>query len=333
MPSFDFRKKFFISLLSLAILLVAVKIFLQDKISFTDHENSISESEIRQKFNDILEEYSIDPKLIKERRVEDKSSGNEISNYKIQVPKDLTIPEILAEVYKTFAKDSLKINSAEKVKNGRTIISIKNGNNVLLTCEFDYSKTYHRNKGYVSFIIKDADPDILLSTQLLESSEKINFLLRPASKVLNQIETIQNFGQQFSILIDDHIGEQKYDLDPAHSEVRITTVIKTLVTDFQKAVCFVVDDNSAFYKSSNFKVFEQELLKRKIKYFTISEFVNLKNDEKLVNEFNEKIETLNSGGSIIFLMNEDAYLSVVPDIKKFKKKGYRFIASSLILQS
>jgi hypothetical protein len=333
MTSFDFRRKLLISLLSLAIVLVAVKILLQNIGESSSLNDLINENEIRQKFSNILHDFSIEQKLIKEKRVEDKSSGMEISSFKIQVPKDLTIPEILLEIYQTFSKDSLKINSIEKVKNGKTIISLQNGNDVLLNCEFDYSKTYYRNKGYVSFLIKDVDLNDPSSIRLLESSEKINFLLRPASSMINQLGKTQNYGQQFSVLIDDDMAEQKYELDPSHSEVRITTVIKTLVTDFQKAVCFIADDNSSFYKSSNFKVFEKELLKRKIKLFTTSDFVNLNNDEMLINGFNAEIEALNPGGSIIFMMNEEAYFSVVPEIKKYKKQGYRFIASSLIMQN
>jgi hypothetical protein len=61
--------------------------------------------------------------------------------------------------------------------------------------------------------------------------------------------------------------------------------------------------------------------------------VNLNNDEMLINGFNTEIEALNPGGSIIFMMNEEAYFSVVPEIKKYKKQGYRFIASSLIMQN
>lgn len=333
MTSFDFRRKLLISLLSLAILLVAVKILMQNIGESSSPNDLINENEIRQKFSTILQDFSIEQKLIKEKRVVDKSSGMEISSYKIQVPKDLTIPEILSEIYQTFTKDSLKINSVEKVKNGKTIVSLQNGNDVLLNCEFDYSKTYNRNKGYVSFLIKDVDLDDPPSRRLLESSEKINFLLRPSSSVLNQLGKIQNYGQQFSVLIDDDLAEQKYELDPSHSEVRITTVIKTLVTDFQKAVCFIVDDNSSFYKSSNFKVFEKELLKRKIRLFPISDFVNLNNDEAMIEGFNREIESMNPGASVIFLMNEDSYFSIVLDIKKFKKQGYRFIASSLILQN
>jgi hypothetical protein len=334
MTSFDFRKKILISLLSLAIILVAVKIFLQDKNSFNgSNDNSFNESEIRQRFSSILDDFSIDNKLIKEKRVKDKTSGLEISNFKIQVPKDLTIPEILAEVYQSFRKDSLKINSSEKVKGGRTIVSINSGKAAILQCELDYSKTYYRNKGYVSFIIKDFDPNNSTSLKLLENSEKLNILLRPGSGYLEQIEIIQSRGQQFSVLIDDNIGEQKYKLDPSHSEVRVITVIKTLVTDFQKAVCFVADDNSSFYKSENYEVLKRELSKRKIKLLSNSDFINLNDDEGLQSEFDHQIESINPGGSKIFLLEEETFFKILPDMKRYKMKGYRFIASSLILQN
>jgi hypothetical protein len=332
MQSFEFRKKLLISLLSIAVLLVAVKIFLQQNSVFSASDNSVNESEIRKQFISILKDFSIDEKLVKEKRIEDKLSGNEISSFRIQVPKDLSIPEVLAEVYETFLKDSLKIISTEKVRGGKTILSIKDGKSAVLQCELDYSKNYSRNKGYISIMIEEVDPVNESALQILESTEKINFLLLPSSVNLKRIETIQKYGQQFSVLINDNIGEQKYELDPAHSEIRIETVIKTLVTDFQQAVCFIIDDNSTFYRSSNFEIFKKELTKRKIKLFATSEFIKLTSDERLHSDFINEIEAINPGGSKIFLMNEESYLSVIPEVKKLKKQGYRFIASSLILQ-
>lgn len=331
MLSFEFRKKLLITLLTIAVLLVAVKILLQQNSAFSSSDNSVNENEVRQQFLKILDDFSIDQKFVKEKRIEDKNSGNEISSFRVQVPKDLSIPEVLAEVYQTFFKDSLKIISTEKIRGGKTVLSINSGRSVLLQCDLDYSKIYSRNKGYISFMIKDVGPANESALQILESTEKINFLLQPSSNNLSQIETIQKYGQQFSVLIDDDINEQKYQLHQAHSEIRIISVIKTLVTDFQQAVCFIIDDNSGFYKSTNYEILKRELNKRKIKLFTTSEFINLTSNETLQSDFINEIETINPGGSKIFLMNEESYLSVVPEVKKFKKLGYRFIASSLIL--
>jgi hypothetical protein len=47
--------------------------------------------------------------------------------------------------------------------------------------------------------------------------------------------------------------------------------------------------------------------------------------------FNDKMETLGNGESIVFLLDEESFITIKPDLIKYKKKGYRIISSSLIL--
>lgn len=332
MPSFKFKKNFFVALIILAVVLLAFNI-----IVLTDHSRSgeneiiVNEKELSQRFINILTQFGIEGKLIKETKSIDKRSNREISSFKIQVPKDLSIPEILHELYQSFRKDSLTINSTEKLKGGKSIFSIKLGTSNLLLSEFDYSKNYSRNKGFIAFILYDVDPGDPSTALLIESPSKLNFLIRPDTKQLQNIESITKNSQQYSVLIDDEIKEQKYQLGASFSEQRIVTVVKTLVTDYQKAVCFVVDDNSDFYKSANYEILKREFEKRNIKLFRTSDFVNLTNDETILSAFAEKIESLSIGESIIILLNEESYLALNPEVKKFKKKGYRVVTSSLIL--
>jgi len=145
------------------------------------------------------------------------------------------------------------------------------------------------------------------------------------------LDFIRNNGQQFSVLIDDDISEQKYKLGDTYSEKRVVTVIKSLVEDFQNAVCFIIDDNSNFYNSPNNEILTRELSKRNVKLFRTSDFVNLENDGTLLGSFRDRMEALGSGESIIFLVSEDTYLSINAEIKKYTKKGFRVITSSLIL--
>ena len=332
MPSFKFRKNLLLTLIATAVILIAANIFFKsDLLKNGSGEDAIDEVEISQRFLNILDEFNIEDKYIKEYKVKGKYSKEEISSFKVQVPKDLTIPEILKDVFQSFRKDSLIIQSLEKVKGSETTLVLKKGNSTILQTEFDYSKTYSRNSGYLAFIIKDVDPASASTTALIESPVKINLLIRPESKHLQQLEYINNNGQQFSVLIDDDISEQKYKLGETYSEQRVVTVIKTLVTDFQKAVCFVIDEKSNFYNSSNYDILNRELLKRKIRLFKTSEFVNLGNEETILDSFNYQMNSLASGGSIIFLVSEDSFTALNPEIKKYKKRGYRVINSSLIL--
>jgi hypothetical protein len=332
MPSFKFRKSLFLTLIATSIILIGANILLKsDLFVNSSYEVTIDEGEISQKFLNILAEFDIENQLIKGNRIKDKHSRQEISSFKVQVPKDLTIPEILKDVFQTFKKDSLIIQSFEKVKGSKTILALKKGNAAVLQAEFNYAKDYSRNNGYLAFIINDVDPANESTITLIESPAKINLLIRPETKHLQHLEYIRNNGQQFSVLIDDDISEQKYKLGETYSEQRIVTVIKTLVADFKKAVCFIIDDNSNFYNSPNFEILKIELSKRKVKLFRKSEFVTLNNEEMILDSFNYQINSLASGASIIFLVSEDAYMTLSSEIKKYKKKGYRVITSSIIL--
>ena len=332
MPSFKLRKSLLLTLIATAVILITANFFFNNDLLINSSDvDTIDEEEISQRFLNILAEFDIEDKLIKEKKVKDKHSNEDISSFKVQVPKDLSIPEILQDVFQSFKKDSLIIQSFEKVKGSKTTLALKFESSTVLQAEFDYAKNYSRNNGYLAFIINDVDPANESIISLIESPAKINLLIRPEIKHLQHLEYIRSNGQQFSVLIDDDISEQKYKLGETYSEQRIVTVIKTLVTDFQKAVCFIIDENSNFYNSPNYEILKRELSKRKIKLFRKSEFVNLNNEEMILDSFNYQMNSLASGGSIIFLVSEDSYMTLSSEIKKYKKKGYRVITSSLIL--
>lgn len=332
MSSLKFKTNLLLTLFFTALILIAANIFFKgDLTSSYSDGNVVNSEEINRRFKNILDEFAIEEKLIKEKLQTDKHSGRKISSFRIQVPKDLTIPEILQEVSNTFKKDNLTIKSFEKVKSNKTNLELKHGNSIVLNSEFEYSKNYSRNKGYISFIIYDVDPSNQTTASLIESPVRLNFLIRPESQNLQYLEFIRNNGQQFSVLIDNDINEQKYKLGPSFSEKRVVTVIKTLVTDYRNAVCFIIDDNSDFYKSANYEILRRELSKRNIKLFRTTDFVKLNSDERSQILFGDELDTLENGGSIIFLLSQDAYLTLDSAIKKYKKKGYRVVTSSLLL--
>ena len=333
MTSPKFRRNLLLSLFVLAVLLIAIKILLNSVLQLPDSEEKfVDANEISQRFMTILDDFGIEEKLIKVNKSKDKFSGYEISSIKVQVPKDLSIPEILLDIYQSYRKDSLRIYSLEKLKGSKSTLVLMDGKSEVLRAEFDYSKNIIRNKGSLAFIIKDVDPGYSATVSLIESSTKLNFLIRPDSKFIRNLDLIKENGKQFSILIDDDTREQKYKLGPGYSEQRVVAVVKTLVTDFASGVYFVIDDKSEFYNSSNREVLSRELSKRNIKLLTFKNFVQLDNNENLIDNFYLGIENVIGNEGATFLLDEDAYQSIIPEIKKFEKRGYRVINSSLLLQ-
>jgi len=331
MLNYKFKKNLLITLIATAIILLAANIFLQRNSSDSyDQDTIIKEKNLSERFRNILYDFGIDEEYIKESKSVDKRSDLELANYKVQIPKDLSIPEILLEVNRAFIKDSLTINSVEKIKGGKTTLKIMSGGTTLLHADFDYSKKFSRDKGNIAFIIYNVSPENQSTIQLIESPTKLNFLIRPETTIQPFLESIKKYNQQYSILIDDQITEQRYKLGPGYSEKRVINVLKTLVTEYKSVVCFIVDTNSDFYGSSGYEIFKRELLKRNIKLFTTSDFINLNYDETFGFVFNEKMEALKIGESIIFLLDEETYLTLNSEILKFQKQGYRVIPSSLI---
>lgn len=331
MLSLKFRRNLLLFLFALAVIFIAIFILLNSVLELPDAEEKfVNADETSHRFINILSDFGIEEKLIKENKVKDKFSGRDISNIKVQVPKDLSIPEILLDIYQSFSEDII-IHSVEKVKGGKSTLTLRSGNSVILQAEFNYSKNIFRNKGSIAFIIKDIDMGSSSTADLIESSTRLNFLIRPESKLIQNLDLILENGKQFLILIDDNIIEQKYKLGPAFSERRVVAVVKTMLKDFARATCFIIDDESDFNKSPNREVLSRELKKRSIKLFTFSDFVNLYNDENLLDTFNRQIENLKGNDGVVFLLGIDAYGAINGAIVKCKKRGYKFVNSSLLL--
>jgi hypothetical protein len=313
------------------VLLVLNILFKTDSISESSKEILVDKSEIEHRFKNIIIDFGISEDLIKESTIKDKSSGEKIPTYKVQVPKDLSIPELLHSIFQTFNKDSLQINSVEMKKGGKSVVELKINKELILKAELDYSKKIFRDAGSIAFILKNTNPEDPSTEKLIESSTKLNLLLRPELSHLQHLNFIRSNGKQYSILIDDEITEQKYKLSSRFSENRIVTVLKTLVTDFFSAAFFVIDDHSEFYNSPNRKVFTDELSKRGIKVFNLSDFILLGKEDEPVNTFKDKIESLKKDDGTIFLTDEETLNSLDSALVQCKRKGYKIINSSLLV--
>lgn len=332
MLSQKFRRNLLISLFVLSVVLLVLNIlFKTDSIHENPKEIVVNKSEIEHRFENILSDFGITQELIKESTIKDKSSGENIPTYKVQVPKDLTIPELLHSIFQTFNKDSLQINSVEMKKGGKSLIELKMNNELILKAELDYSKKIFRDTGSIAFILKDTNPEDPSTEKLIESSTKLTFLLRPELSHLHHLDFIRSNGKQYSILIDDEITEQKYKLSSKFSQNRVITVLKTLVTDFSSAAFFVIEDQSEFYNSPNRKVFTDELSKRGIKVFKISDFVVLAGEDNPVATFNDRIERLKNVDGTIFLTNEETLNALDSALVQCKRKGHKIINSSLLI--
>lgn len=330
--SSELRKKILIYLFGLAVLLLALNLVFNNKIVFSsDDEKAINSDELGNRFNNILTSFGIEEKLIKKTVSADKVTGLRIPLFRVQVPKDLSIPEILLDIFNEFRKDSLEIESIEKVKSGKSLLTIKKGRTSVLSAEFDYSKNISREKRYLALLITDINYNSQGDSVLIESSQSVNFLIRPDSKYKGLINYIKSYKKEYSILIDDGTGEQKYKLAAGYSAQRVINVLKTLVKDFSKASYFVIDDKTELYNSANYKIISEALSKRQIKLFRLSDFLSLDESENWLDDFGKRMDQVSSNESSIFLISKNSYKQIEQVLSTYYKKGYRIVNSSLLI--
>ncbi len=72
----------------------------------------------------------------------------------------------------------------------KSTLTLKLGAATILQAEFDYAKNYSREKGFLAFILYDADLGNQSTTLLIESPTKLNLLIRPDTKHIQYLEFI-----------------------------------------------------------------------------------------------------------------------------------------------
>lgn len=259
-----------------------------------------------------------------------KSSKADYS-YKVKIPNDLSIPVILAEINSNFWHSGLTINSVERVFSGRSIVEIKLGDEIKLRADIDYDKNIYRSAGTAAFLVENFNLSSFEDSLLFEIPEPFSTLLIPSSENLLKSKFILNKQKTYSILLNDNISELKYKLKDTYSKNRLKGSLISIINDFSSATYFFIDDKSDLFNSTAFSYLKDELVKRKIKIVKVSYLKRL-NDSKvkdLIGSFDTFMKNTDEGESITFLISAENFRNLLPEIKRYRKVGYKFVHFSL----
>ncbi|GBD87230.1 hypothetical protein BMS3Abin03_01157 [bacterium BMS3Abin03] len=276
-----------------------------------------------------LKSYGILDEWIDVRKV---SGDEKYKNYKIQVPADLSIPVILTEIYANLAGYDVNIFSQEKKPSGKSILTISVADEVKLKSVFNYNDAIKRIAGRVSFIINDF---VLWSSEdslLLQIPEPFSILLTPSKENTYLAEKILKMKKSYSVLLNDDISELKYKLRDNYSKNRLENSIKSLIKDYSKATFFVIDEKSDIFNSFVLQLLRNEFSRRKINLIRKDSFIHLNydNEDELKSLFDTYLKQIKNNGGKIFLIDEDGFISLLPEIRNFRKTGYKFVHPSEI---
>jgi len=322
------KKSVLLILFSAALVLLIANLVL----NIVDNENNsiynkteLSSTEIDSLFLLSLHSFGLLDDWIKESK-----SSKVDKSYKVKIPNNLSIPVILAEINSNFWESNVTISSVEKIFSGRTILEIKSEDEIKLRADFDYDKNIFRSAGTAAFILENFNLSSFEDSLLLEIPEPFSPLLIPSTENLLLSKFIIEKQKTYSLLLNDDIPELKYKLKDSYSENRLKGSLLSIINDFSSATYFFIDDRSDLYNSSVFSYLKDELVKRKIKIVKLSNLQKLDFSELgvLISTFDTFMKNTAEGESITFLISADDFRKLLPEIKSYRKVGYKIVHPS-----
>jgi len=332
MKSYFDRKTAALVLFSAAVVLLITNLvvgILKENSGSINNRIEVNGSEIDSLFIFSLHSFGISNEWIAERK-----GTKTAKSYFVKVPPDLSIPVILRELNSNFRGKDITINSEEKNYSGTTETEISLGKSIKLIAEIKYEDSIHRRAATISFVLRDYELYDTIDSLMLGIPEPFSPLLLPSMRSFNNSKFISERKKSFSILLDDNISEIKYKLQDNFSENRIKATLFTIIKDFSNAAFFVVDDNSDLYNSTAFKLIKNEIDKRNIKILKLNDLANLQyeNDVQIKNDFDNLMKNMVDGESKIIAVDYEGFENLIPEIKRFRKIGYKIVHPSQLAQ-
>lgn len=336
MEIFSDKKKLIQVLFGLAFVFLVANIIVSkfSRNHYTQAEKARSASYINSKLRGGLTDYGIKDSWIKKDKPTRRDDDSLLYKYKIDVPKDLPVALLLDEIENSLGSDGVIIHSKELKFGGPTLLKIYSGDNLKLQAEFNYSDDIKRDAGTTGLIVAEADR---LSSEnfskLLKLPESFSVLLSPSKSTINLQNQIISAQKEITVLISDETTNMDYKMKAGFSSDRIRNSIRAIISDFSQAAFFVIDDRSALYSSPDMKIINNELKRAKIKFIKSSRLKRLpgKSADEDLRSFDGLVKKTGTNNKIVMLLTPDELYSVQPELRKFRKVGYKFLKPSSIL--
>ncbi len=329
-----YKKKLIQVLFAFAVILLIANIILSKiyKLPKPEKLENINSNLINKKFLSAVNDFGLQKDWIKNLNA--KKSTSAAYNYLINVPEDLPIPVILAEIYSAFDQTNVEIKSNEEKLGGRTTLSIFSDDKLILNAQINYKDNLVRNCGSIGLLISDIDKlnnkDI---GKLIQFPQSFTALLLPSKLSLSLRDSLLNNRKEYAVLLNDNIHDLDFRLNKSFSKRRLDIVIRTIIGAFPNAVFYVIDDASNLYQSAVYPFIKNEFVKRKIRLIKKSNFIHIDegNSDEVQTSLKNIVKPTKLGDQKLVLLHADNFEFAKPEILSLIKIGYKFIKPSAIV--
>lgn len=317
-------KKLLVILFSISLLLLLSHLVLSFVSPDTNLQSitSLNDEEIDKKFKESLYSFAIKDGWIK--TIKDNST---IPSYRINVPSDLPIAQILGELIKQYDGYGLSVTAEEKKIHGRTLMQVSVDNEIKLKADFRYVNDIQRTFSQSAIFVygrenKEAEYDSLMLT----TTRDISALLIPSKSNADYSTWLRENGFDYAVLLNNESNELEFRLSKEYSEKRLKLIVQNIVVSFPHALFYVINKSSDIYSSPNYLVIKKEFDKRKIRFFTTDSLKFIDNTQQNISErLNSIVKNVKEEDITRIAISFDAYQSLAGELKKLIRIGYKFV--------
>jgi hypothetical protein len=331
------QQKLIIILFTTAVILLIADIviskFYKQAKSNSDNHIEVSAADLDKIFHSTLNDFGFENEWITENKLHKTDDDSLFKNYKIFLPKDLTIPELLVDLFDNFQSNQAKLECRELNTKGETSFNIYSGDHLKIKSTLLYGKG-ERKKCTVGILLDHFELSSTEDSLLIGTAEPFCLIISPSSESADKIDFISKNNKEYAVILDDNISELKFKLSSGYSEKRISGSLKSIVGNFSNAICYLIDGSSDVFNSQIGEYILKELDRRKIKYFNIRNFENL--EDQPGGDVSQKLENIlqikNGNENLSLVEDQNNFKGLISEISKKRKMGYKFLRPSKVLE-
>jgi hypothetical protein len=320
-------KKLLIVLFSFSLLLLLSHLILSLVFPGTSLSkiSVLSTEEIDKKFKESLYSFALKDEWIK--TVKDKSS---VLSYRINVPSDLPIAQIINELTKQYSSYGITVIAEEKKINGKTLMQVLSDTDIKVKADFRYDENIQRTESKSAlFIFGRENKELEYDSLLRNLPRDYSALLVPSKSASAFARWLKENGFDYAVMFKDDNSELEFRLDKDYSEKRVKLIIQNLVVSFPNALFYVLGKSSNLYSSQNYQLIKKEFAKRKIRFFSDDslKFID-SNHPKIKERLNSLVRNVKADDTTRIAISFDAYQSLSGELNKLLRIGYKFVKMS-----
>lgn len=323
----EIQKKIVAILFGIAFVLILADVII-DNVKVKPPEVKKSEvtvAQLESRLYSALETYGIKEYWIEKRKLKHSGKDSLEHRFRIILPGDLPHIEVLREFFHLNTEEEVNVVSREEKIDLQTLVDVYVNDVEKLKATFTTVADSVRDYPTLSFILTGIEKlDNESREKILATPYDIGLTIIPSIEGEGIEKKCTEYNKPFFVWLNDNL-EEPYLLESDAPKAALTKSIVKITQNFSSATGFIIDNNSELFNSVVFSFLRDSFAGHKSVIYSASRYKKLHstNIGDLLSKIYFYARSSNPGEKKLFLINAENFLSIMEDINKLRKYGYK----------